>query len=245
MKSGLTDLEHSPIEGILFDYGGTLDGEASHWLDRFVGYYREYGIDVPFKDLRRAFYRADDEAYANLRVADMPLRELMEFHVAVQLDELAIDQPALQIRLVDRFVEETTRALQSSRKTLAGLSSHYRLGVVSNFYGNVSRILHDAGFGPLLSVVIDSNVVGLSKPDPAIYALAVGELHTPATQTMHVGDSYERDVCAAHAAGLRTAWLVGPQTPRLDDADCLADHCVRSLDELAATLHRSNALAAS
>jgi putative hydrolase of the HAD superfamily len=241
----LTDPERSQIEGLLFDYGGTLDGPASHWLDRFVGYYRNYGIDVPFDDLRRAFYRADEKAYAEPRVADMPVRELMEFHVAVQLDELAIDQPALQIRLVDRFVEETTRALQSSRKILTRLSTHYRLGVVSNFYGNVSRILHDAGFGPLLSVVIDSNVVGLSKPDPAIYALAVGELSTPAAQTMHVGDSYERDVYAAHAAGLRTAWLIGAQTPEIDADDCLADLCVRSLDELAATLHRPNTPAAS
>jgi putative hydrolase of the HAD superfamily len=112
------------------------------------------------------------------------------------------------------------------------------LGVVSNFYGNVGRILQDAGFGSLLSVVIDSNAVGLSKPDPAIYTLAIDELRTTAARTMHVGDSYERDVCAAHAAGLRTAWLVGERPPRIAGGDCVADFCLRSLDDLIIVLDR-------
>jgi hypothetical protein len=124
MKSGSADLRHPPLEGLLFDYGGTLDGAASHWLDRFVGFYREAGLDLPFDDIRRAFYRADEEAYAEPRVADMPLRELMELHVAVQLDDLAIDRLDLPAHLVGRFVDETTRALQSSRKAnhTAGLN---------------------------------------------------------------------------------------------------------------------------
>jgi FMN phosphatase YigB (HAD superfamily) len=59
-----------------------------------------------------------------------------------------------------------------------------------------------------------------------------------------VGDSYERDVCAAHAAGLRTAWLIGEQTPGTAAGNCLADLRVRSLQELATFLERSSALAA-
>jgi putative hydrolase of the HAD superfamily len=245
MKLGLADLRQCPLQGLLFDYGGTLDGAASHWLDRFVRFYRDAGLDVPFDDIRRAFCRADDEAYADSRVAGMTLRELMYFHVAHQLDALSLDRPDLQDHLVARFVEETARALQGSRKILAALSMRYRLGVVSNFYGNVGRILRDAGFGPLLSVVIDSNLVGVRKPDPAIYALAVSQLGTAAAQTMHVGDSYERDICAARAAGLRTAWLIGERSADVDCGDCLADLRLRSLDELEPALERPSALAAT
>jgi putative hydrolase of the HAD superfamily len=128
---------------------------------------------------------------------------------------------------------------------LAELSVRYRLGVVSNFYGNVGRILQDAGFGPLLSAVVDSTLVGLSKPDPAIYSLAVRELGTTAARTMHVGDSYERDVCAARDAGLRTAWLLGERSQRIDEGHCLADLRLRSLDELAAALELPGARAVS
>jgi putative hydrolase of the HAD superfamily len=238
MKSRLADVTHCSVAGLLFDYGGTLDGPASHWLDRFAGFYRAACVELPFDELRHAFYRADEAAYAEPRVAGMSLRELMEFHVAVQLDELSLRRPDLQAHLVDRFLEETTEALRASCRILTALSPHYRLGVVSNFYGNVGRILQDAGFGSLLSVVIDSNAVGLSKPDPAIYTLAIDELRTTAARTMHVGDSYERDVCAAHAAGLRTAWLVGERPPRVAGGDCVADFCLRSLDDLIIVLDR-------
>ena len=46
------------LQGILFDYGGTLDGPASHWLDRFAGLYRELGIAVEHGALKAAFYGA-------------------------------------------------------------------------------------------------------------------------------------------------------------------------------------------
>ena len=34
------------------------------------------------------------------------------------------------------------------------------MGVISNFYGNVSRILEEAQLAPLLTTIIDSGVVG-------------------------------------------------------------------------------------
>ena len=52
-------------EAILFDYGGTLDGAASHWLDRMLELYREAGVEQPFERVKTAFYRADVAAYAD------------------------------------------------------------------------------------------------------------------------------------------------------------------------------------
>jgi FMN phosphatase YigB (HAD superfamily) len=51
---------------------------------------------------------------------------------------------------------------------------------------------------------------------------------------MHVGDSYERDVVGARAAGLRTAWLVGAQPAPVESPT--PDLTLRSLDELLAYL---------
>jgi hypothetical protein len=50
------------VDGILFDYGGTLDGPANHWLDRFAALYRAAGIDMPMATLKPAFYAADEAA---------------------------------------------------------------------------------------------------------------------------------------------------------------------------------------
>jgi putative hydrolase of the HAD superfamily len=58
--------------------------------------------------------------------------------------------------------------------------------------------------GVPVGVVIDSAVVGVSKPDPAIFSLALKALGVPPSGTvLHVGDSLRYDVAGALAAGLQ------------------------------------------
>jgi putative hydrolase of the HAD superfamily len=223
------------VRGILFDYGGTLDGPASHWLDRFVELYKAAGLDLPFERTKEAFYGADEAAYADRRAAGMSLAELMDFHVAVQLRRLGIDDSELQSRLAREFCQRSRAALAESRAVLARLARRYRLGVASNFYGNVHRILADAGIAPLLTVVADSTQVGCMKPDRRLFEHALAALGTEPAATLHVGDSYERDIRAAHALGLRTAWLV-PAERRPAQPDAIADLVICSLDELESAL---------
>ena len=55
-----------------------------------------------------------------------------------------------------------------------------------------------------VGVVLDSAVVGVAKPDPAIFGIALEALDLPADGTVvHVGDSLRYDVAGAQAAGLR------------------------------------------
>ncbi|MDX2166231.1 MAG: HAD family hydrolase [Deltaproteobacteria bacterium] len=218
------------LDAILFDYGGTLDGPASHWLDRFVGLYAAAGAPIPIDRLKPAFYAADEAAYADPLVAEMSLGDLLRFHVAVQHERLGIENIRLRQRLIDAFVADTEAALTASRAVLERLAARHRLGVVSNFYGNVGRILADAGFAPLLRVVADSNRVGAMKPDRRIFDHALAALGTAPARTMHVGDSHERDVRAARALGLRTAWLVPADRGMVSDPD--ADIVISSLASL-------------
>jgi HAD superfamily hydrolase (TIGR01549 family) len=112
-------------------------------------------------------------------------------------------------RVTTAFVAASRAGLAESRVILEHLRRRVALGVVSNFYGNVGRLLEEANIAPLLASIIDSTRVGVSKPDPEIFALAVRQIGCDPGNTLYVGDSFEKDVVGAHAAGLRTAWLVG------------------------------------
>jgi putative hydrolase of the HAD superfamily len=58
--------------------------------------------------------------------------------------------------------------------------------------------------GIQVGVILDSAVVGVAKPDPAIFRLALDALGVPADGTViHVGDSLRYDVAGALAAGLQ------------------------------------------
>lgn len=89
-----------------------------------------------------------------------------------------------------------------------------RLGLVSNSDGTVAEQMVAAkvcqvgeGEGVPVVVVIDSAVVGIEKPDPRIFALALAALGTDPASTVHVGDAVFADVAGARAAGLRPLHL--------------------------------------
>ena len=197
------------LRAILFDFGGTLDGAGVHWLDRFVEIYRDAGLALPFDRLREAFDHATHCAYTDPAVAGMGLQPLIEFHVARQQERLGVHDGALAARVVAAFVSGARARLEESRCVLQRLQHRVALGVVSNFYGNVDRLLDEAGIAPLLATIVDSSRVGLSKPDPEIFTFAVRQLGCEPGAALYVGDSFEKDIVGARRAGLRTAWLVG------------------------------------
>jgi len=83
-----------------------------------------------------------------------------------------------------------------------------KTGILSNGNARVQNAKIDAlGLRPYLDVVVISEAVGLRKPDPAIFALAVDELGVDAGSALFVGDNPEADIVGAAGAGLQTAWF--------------------------------------
>lgn len=197
------------LHAILLDYGGTLDGDAQHWFDHFLRLYADVGSDLSAAEIKAAFYAADAALALDPEIASFGLERMVRTHVALQMRHLDRRDVRLADTLAERFIADTRAAWNRNRSLLTRLAERFRLGVVSNSYGNMPALLADAALAPF-ALVVDSALVGIAKPDPAIYTLAVTELDLPPATVLHVGDSWERDVAAAHAAGLRTAWLASP-----------------------------------
>jgi putative hydrolase of the HAD superfamily len=100
-----------------------------------------------------------------------------------------------------RVEDSTVEALDTLR------AQGYRLGVVSNADGRMPDLLDQVGLADRFEFVIDSHVVGVTKPDPRIFAMAVERLDLPAAACMYVGDLYAVDVVGARRAGLRAVLL--------------------------------------
>jgi putative hydrolase of the HAD superfamily len=86
--------------------------------------------------------------------------------------------------------------------------------VVSNSDGRAEENLRAAGVcqpgpGPGASVagVIDSTVVGVEKPDPGIFRIALRRAATTADRVVHVGDMLSTDIAGARAAGIEPVHL--------------------------------------
>lgn len=228
------------ISAILFDWGGTLDADGLHWLDRFYEIYDKAGLQGIAKErIKEAFYWADAQAEKDTAMKKAGLREMMERHVRWQFEKLALHDPKLEAEVASAFWKPSERILRRNRHVLEDLSYHgLRLGIISNFYGNIHVLCEEFGF-PHLAVILDSAVVGLRKPDPKLYALALEKLGLPAKQAVFVGDSFDRDIVPAKSLGMRTYWLIGGQ-PKTPPRPGLADVVLRSLEDLPEELaHRA------
>jgi putative hydrolase of the HAD superfamily len=84
-----------------------------------------------------------------------------------------------------------------------------RLVVVSNSEGTLERLLEAIGLAPHFDAIVDSWVVGITKPDPRIFHLALERVGVAAGEAVMVGDSLAADIGGATAAGVRAA-LIDP-----------------------------------
>jgi putative hydrolase of the HAD superfamily len=103
-----------------------------------------------------------------------------------------------------------------------------RLGVISNWTGDLEVVLESVALHSSFDFVIDSAHYGYEKPHPEIFHEALRRARVTAREALHVGDSPGHDVEGALAAGLRAALLdrddAHPEysrAPRLTSLDAL------------------------
>jgi FMN phosphatase YigB (HAD superfamily) len=239
------------ITALLFDFGGTLDG-PKHWLDRFLVHYRAAGIDIERSELDPAFEHATRIGYKAGRVVQrFGLVDLVRFLAGNQVEflarsgpqpireRMAADGPQGRHRAVEQitagFVEETRAGLAQSRTVLAGLRPRFRLGIVSNFYANLDRVIAEARLANLVDATVDSNRVGVFKPEPGIFEAALRAIGAAARDAAMVGDSLDKDCRPARALGLTTVWFNAGGARIAESAGKqAADFTIADLEELKA-----------
>lgn len=84
----------------------------------------------------------------------------------------------------------------------------YILGLVTNGKKDLQdRKIDLLGLRGYFKAIVISGEAGISKPDPAIYKLALERMGTSAEQTLFIGDHPVNDIWGAGKAGMDTIWL--------------------------------------
>jgi putative hydrolase of the HAD superfamily len=236
------------MRAILFDFGGTIDFPR-HWLDRFLTHYREAAVILTRDELDQAFDTATQTAYrAASSIRGYGLSEVVRYLVGLQLEDLsrngtgrvkaAVNEAAggsldeLADRISRGFVRESMGGMAESREVLAALKQRFRIGIVSNFYGNLDRVLAEAGLSEMVDTIADSSRLGIFKPDPGIYRAALAALDVQPGEAAMVGDSLDKDCAPAKRLGLTTVWLRHADVAHSKDVAGVADFTIEGLAEL-------------
>jgi len=223
------------VKAILFDFGGTIDTNGVHWSEMFWGYYGRNHLRVGKAEFGKAFTASDEMLAAEPDIARLDFRTMLQRQFRFQFELLGLSGAGtLAATAADQCHADVLAIAARARTLLEAFGAAYRLGLVSNFYGNLEQVCGDLSIAELFEVKVDSAVEGVRKPDPAIFSLALERLGLPGEQAYVVGDSYERDIVPAKLLGCRTIWLKGRSWTAPPKDTGAADYSITSLEAMKA-----------
>ncbi|MBI2192300.1 MAG: HAD family hydrolase [Planctomycetes bacterium] len=223
------------IEGILLDFGGTLDSDGIYWYDLFHELCVEQGLR-----LDRAAFEEEAHAAGGAIARHADIRRLSHEGTVTRLFEALGERLERNFgfhlepgRASRDFFDRCRPWLNENLAVVRNLAQNFQLGVVSNNWGNARGWCEEHGFLPYLKVVVDSALAGISKPRPEIFLSGLQGLGLPAQQVAYVGDRYHTDMVGARNVGMTTVWVRHPKSPEKMD-DGVVDFVIPSLSGLLA-----------
>lgn len=202
----------SAVDAILLDVGGIFHLPAH---DAISGALSRCGFDTDRSLIDRAHY-AGAARFVTTYSGNLDWPRFWDEYLDAYVGALRVPD-ALRADAREHLASEFagagiwTRVVEGSKQALAGLrATGTRLGVVSNADGSVGARLREqevlqvgSGAGVQVECVIDSGEVGVQKPDPRIFRIALDAMSVEARNAWYVGDMPGIDVVGARAAGLR------------------------------------------
>ena len=225
------------IEIVFFDAGETLIHPHPSFPELFAEICADAGVDVSAGDVAEVQQRlaphlvdlAEDTGVDKPSLSPDGSRVFWSHLYRRFLGELGVEDDSLVGRLYERFSSVSSYALfddaVSSIKSLS--EAGYRIGLISNFEGWLDEMLVELELGDVFETKVISGLVGIEKPDPEIYRLALKEADADPGAAAHVGDSPGLDVEPASSVGMHPILI--------DRFDRYVDHPVtriKSLNEL-------------
>ncbi|MFH1688702.1 MAG: HAD-IA family hydrolase [Candidatus Eisenbacteria bacterium] len=211
------------IRGVFFDAGNTI-----LFPDYYI--YRDIcealGVEVAIEGIVRA--EAAARSAFDRSVADSPgsgVHEFWSVYYTPFFELLGVPAETIPDAIeMTRVANDTglgiwKEPVEGLDDTLDELAArNLSLGIISNSDGRLEWRLDEIGILDRFDFVIDSAIVGISKPNRGIFRDALKRSSLSPEEAVYVGDYYEVDVRGARAAGMLPV-LFDP-VGAYDDVDC-------------------------
>lgn len=183
------------LKWLFFDVGSTLSDESEAYRHRIKEAIQ--GTDISYEQ----FYNTMLGYYRQNRKGDLE----------------TVKQYGLTL---PKWHHEDEVLYPQAKNCLRQLHMQYKIGIIANQSLGTAERLWAFGILSDIDLVIASAEEGVSKPDPAIFRLALQRANCPPEQAAMIGDRLDNDIAPAKKLGMKTIWVKqgfgGFSTPRGD-----------------------------
>jgi YjjG family noncanonical pyrimidine nucleotidase len=226
------------IRAVLFDLDDTLFDHRRSARAALEEVHRGHAAKFDFAELERHHGIYLEEMHLEVLAGRIGLDDARRERfrkvfraLGVTLDAADVDAVASAYR---SGYMTARRALDGAAALLTALRPHARIAIVTNnlLQEQQDKLAH-CGLTPLVDVLIASEDVGVSKPDPRIFRIALDRAGVGAPEAVMVGDAWENDVAGARRAGIRAVWFNPGRAPKpADPADVMEIHALEPADDI-------------
>lgn len=240
---------------LCLDAGFTLLTPRRTLADALSGVLAEDGHEVTEEELRAAWEQADRWFWDDYHrpgndtwTDDGRIEEYWRRYHSIMLGRLGVDarNEVLDRILASQFAADAWEPYPDVVPMLEAVDGDgMSIGVVSDWGSNLRGIVAELGLDRYFDFVLPSGAVGVAKPNPDFFRMALEAAGVEPHEALMVGDSYRADVRGAWAAGMDAVWLhrhEGASITPSDEPMPTDVRRIRSLDELPAIVAQGGPL---
>ena len=174
---------------------------------------------IPFDDFERQHARFLEELHVEVTEGRLGLDAAREerFRRLFEIAGVAADQAVMQATAAayrQRYLS-ARKAIDGAAALLPHVHRRARIAIVSNnLLDEQQEKLRHCGLDAHIDALIVSEEVGLSKPHPRIFQVALDRLRVRAGEAVMIGDSWSADIVGARGVGIRPIWFNRNRQPR-------------------------------
>ena len=221
-------MEKNKIENIFFDLDHTLWDFEKNSSITFSKLLNKYSIEVNFEDFLR-IYKPINFRYWKLYREEKITKEFLRHNrLKSAFDKLKIKVSADLIDEISadyiQLLPENNFLINNSIYILNYLKRKYKLHIITNGFTDVqNKKMKNSGLRNYFINIIDSETVGVKKPNPKIFKYALKLSKTTGSKSLMIGDSLEADILGSLNCGFHAIHLIQNGEPTHNHCRIIGD----------------------
>ncbi|WP_214072055.1 YjjG family noncanonical pyrimidine nucleotidase [Mucilaginibacter sp. dw_454] len=215
----------SKYQHIFFDLDHTIwdfDKNAEEALHELYISHRLSNIGLASADVFIETYTQNNHRlWREYHIGNITKQALREARFKQTFLDLGVHPDVIPAGFEDEYVQlcpTKTNLFPHAHETLEYLRGKYQLHLISNgFKESQDTKINGTGIGKYFTHIIISELVGVNKPDKAIFEYAVNLADTTKEQSLMIGDSLEADVLGALNFGMDAIYFNPFNAPKPDE----------------------------
>ena len=195
------------INVVFFDAGNTILFINFKVIKKIL---EENGIKTSLTDLKESELKWRTSLEENIEeFQHLKDKEILPFYFSLILKSMNLDKETEE-HVVSEIIKRHKKKMlwsifpSSVYKVIKELRKRdYLVGIISNSDGRLVNQLKSMKIWELFDTVVDSREVGVEKPDPEIFKIALNRLNAQPEEAIYIGDIYSIDIKPAQRIGMK------------------------------------------